>query len=166
MSWNISSYQFCFCLYEWYKISQIAFQNAVRATPSHYFILEVKIQTFFSIPNCLTNLITCFNFEYFLLLVSKCKTHLGSTFISSGTFCCFPPPNSHKLIRLMRDQSDFVCISPLWLQWITGRLVLLACASYTMVAPTTHFKMKACPNTLGASSPHTRKQCPCSLHPS
>ena len=105
------------------------------------------------------------SFFYFLLLVSKCKTHLGSTFISGGTFCCFPPPNSHKLIRLMRDQSDFVCISPLWLQWITGRLVLLACASYTMVAPTTHFKMKACPNTLGASSPHTRKQSPCSLHP-
>ena len=33
-----------------------------------------------------------------------------------------------------------------------GLLLLLAVASYTIVAPTTHFEMDACHNVLGASS--------------
>jgi len=43
--------------------------------------------------------------------------------------------------------------------------ILLAVASYTMVAPNTHFNIKLWPNTLQASSNSTWQQCPCFLHP-
>ena len=42
-----------------------------------------------------------------------------------------------------------------------GNVILLAGASYTMVAPTTHFEMETCPDTLGTSSPHAWEQCLC-----